>query len=125
MARPKGDRLARIRRAILSEWWDGVEPRHPDVGLHRPDEFLPAILKSVGATEGIDEERLRELWREIAGDLVARHTSPDSLKNGCLTLKVLQPAMRFQLEQMKGKLLANLRASLGEGKVKTIRFSLG
>ncbi|WP_353567108.1 DUF721 domain-containing protein [Haloferula sargassicola] len=117
--------MSRIRRAILAEWWGGEEPKHPDSGVHRPAEYLAAILKSAGAAEGVDEERLRELWREIAGDLVARHTSPDSLKNGCLTLKVLQPAMRFQLEQMKGKLLANLRDSLGEGKVKSIRFSLG
>ncbi|MBB5351766.1 putative nucleic acid-binding Zn ribbon protein [Haloferula luteola] len=121
----RGDRLARIRRAILAEWRGGEEPKHPDVGLHRPQEYLGAILQSVGAQEGIDEEQLRELWREIAGDLVARHAAPESLKNGCLTLKVLQPAMRFQLEQMKGRLLANLRASLGEGKVKSIRFSLG
>lgn len=117
--------MSRLRRAILAEWRGGEEPKHPDAGVHRPDEFLAAILNQVGAAEGIDEERLRELWREIAGDLVARHASPESLKNGCLTLKVLQPAMRFQLEQMKGRLLTNLRASLGEGKVKSIRFSLG
>ncbi len=121
----RGDRMSRLRRAILAEWRGGEEPKHPDAGVHRPDEFLAAILNQVGAAEGIDEERLRELWREIAGDLVARHASPESLKNGCLTLKVLQPAMRFQLEQMKGRLLTNLRASLGEGKVKSIRFSLG
>lgn len=119
------DRLARIRRSVLAEWWGGLDPKHPDAGVHRPGEFLQAILKSVGATEGVDEEKLRELWREIAGDLVARHTTPDSLKNGCLTLKVLQPAMRFQLEQMKGKLLANLKEALGQGVVKSIRFTLG
>ncbi|MCU0795038.1 MAG: DUF721 domain-containing protein [Akkermansiaceae bacterium] len=119
------DRLAWIRKAILMEWRGGEEPSHPDKGLHRPGEFLDGILRAAGASEGVDEEKLRELWREIAGDLVARHTSPDSLRAGCLTLKVLQPAMRFQLEQMKPRLLANLRDALGQGVVKSIRFSLG
>lgn len=121
----RGDRLARIRRAILAEWRGGDEPSHPDSGLHRPAEYLAGILRDAGASEGVDEEKLRELWREIAGDLVAKHTSPDALRGGCLTLKVLQPAMRFQLEQMKPRLLAKLRDALGEGVVKSIRFSLG
>lgn len=119
------DRLERIRRAVLRDWRGGEEPERFDAHVHRTDEFLTRILEDVGATDGVDEERLREAWREIAGDLVARHTTPDSLRRGCLTLKVLQPAMRFQLEQMKGRLLANLKQSLGEGVVTSIRFSLG
>ena len=119
------DRLARIRRAILREWRGGDEPDHPDSRVHQPTEFLSAILKQANASEGIDEERLREMWIEIAGEFVARHAAPDSLKGGCLTLKVLQPAMRFQLEQMKPRLLANLKRAAGEGVVRSIRFSLG
>src|SRR5690606_41880673 len=65
-----------------------------DKGLHRPSEYLGGILRQAGATEGIDEERLREIWTETAGDFVARHAMPQSLRNGCLTLVVLQPSMR-------------------------------
>lgn len=119
------DRLAGIRRAILREWRGGDEPEHLDSKVHRPEEFLGAILKAAGAVEGIDEQRLKEMWREIAGEFVARHAAPDSLKRGCLTLKVLQPSMRFHLEQMKGQLLANLKRVAGEGVVKSIRFSVG
>lgn len=118
------DRLASLRRAILREWRGGDEPEHLDSKVHRPEEFLGAILKAAGATDGIEEARLREMWKEIAGDVVARHASPESLKGGCLTLKVLQPAMRMHLEQMRGLLLARLREKSG-GSVKTIRFTLG
>ena len=121
----KRDRLARLRRAILREWRGGDEPEHLDSKVHRPDEFLAEILKVAGAADGIEFEKLREMWREIAGEFVARNAAPDSLKNGCLTLKVLQPAMRFHLEQMKGQLLANLKKAAGDGVVKSIRFSLG
>lgn len=119
------NRLEWIRKAILREWRGGDEPERLDERIHEPGEFLATILRDAGADEGIDEERLRAVWSQVAGEMVARHTSPDSLKRGCLTLKVLQPAMRFQLEQMKGRLLQNLRAELGEDVVKSIRFSLG
>jgi len=119
-----GKRLQAIRRAILREW-RADEPEHLDSRVHRSDEFLGAVLKVAGAGEGVDEERLRELWKEVAGDFVARHASPESLRGGCLTLKVLQPTMRMHLEQMKGSLLKNLRKELGDEVVKSIRFSFG
>ena len=40
-------------------------------------------------------------------------------------LRVTQPALRFQLEQMKPMLLTRIRQQLGEGRVKTIKFQLG
>ncbi|MCH7225227.1 DUF721 domain-containing protein [Haloferula sp. A504] len=118
-------RLERIRRSILREWRGGDDPVELDDHLHRATDFLGAILREAQVSEGIDEERLREMWVEIAGDFISRHASPDSLRGGCLTLKVLQPAMRFQLEQMKPRLLANLERVAGKGVVKSIRFSLG
>jgi predicted nucleic acid-binding Zn ribbon protein len=121
----KESRLEAMRRAILRDWRGGDEPAHLDERLHLPKEFLAGILRQAGASEGIDEERLREMWKEVAGDFVARHATPVSLKNGCLTLQVLQPAIRFQLEQTKAVLLKNIQAAAGEGMVKIIRFSVG
>ena len=117
-------RLDAIRRAVRREWKGWEEPDHPDKGLHRAGEFLAGILKQAGAAEGVDEERLREAWVEIAGEFVSRHAAPVSLKGGCLTLRVAQPTVRFELEQMRGDLLRRLREA-SAGAVKTIRFSLG
>ena len=47
------------------------------------------------------------------------------MKGGNLVLRVTQPALRFQLEQMKPMLLARIREQLGEGRVKTIKFQIG
>jgi predicted nucleic acid-binding Zn ribbon protein len=121
----KESRLEAMRRAVLRDWRGGDDPAHLDERLHLPKEFLASILKQAGATEGIDEERLREMWKDVAGDFVARHATPVSLKGGCVTLHVLQPAMRFHLEQMKGTLLKNLQQAAGPGVVKTLRFSVG
>ncbi|MEM1084660.1 MAG: DUF721 domain-containing protein [Verrucomicrobiota bacterium] len=119
------DRLAGLRRAILREWRGGDEPESLDSRVHQPEEFIAEILRSAGASDGIEIEKLREIWREIAGDFVAANAAPDSLKGGCLTLRVLQPAMRFHLEQMKGKLLKNLKQAAGDKVVTSIRFKHG
>lgn len=121
----KESRLEAIRRAVLREWRGGDDPAHPDERLHVPKEFLAAILRQAGATEGIDEERLREMWKDVAGDFIARHANPVSLKGGCLTLHVLQPAMRFHLEQSRAELLRKIQQAAGPGVVKMIRFSVG
>jgi predicted nucleic acid-binding Zn ribbon protein len=123
MAKPS--RLEAIRRAVLREWRGGDDPAHPDERLHVAGEFLAAILRQAGATEGIDEERLRGMWKEVAGDFIARHATPVSLKNGCLTLHVLQPAMRFHLEQSRAELLRKVQQAAGSGVVKSIRFAVG
>jgi predicted nucleic acid-binding Zn ribbon protein len=121
----KETRLEAMRRAVLRDWRGADDPSHPDERLHLPKEFLAAILRQAGATEGIDEERLRGMWKEVAGDFVAGHATPVSLKGGCLTLQVLQPAMRFHLEQMKGVLLQKVQKATGPGVVKILRFSIG
>ena len=121
----KESRLEAMRRAVLREWLGGEEPERLDSRLHVPKEFLAGILKAAGATEGIDEERLREMWKQVAGDFVARHATPVSLKGGCLTLHVLQPAMRFHLEQTRTVLLQKVQEAAGPGVVKSIRFNVG
>lgn len=121
----KETRLEAMRRAVLRDWRGGDDPRHPDEGLHPAKGFLAAILKRVGATEGIEEERLREMWKEVAGDFVARHASPQSLKGGCLTLQVLQPAMRFHLEQSRAELMQRIQRAAGPGVVRSLRFNVG
>ena len=121
----KESRLEAMRRAILREWRGGDEPARFDDCVHVPTEFLAGILRQAGATEGIDEERLRAMWKEVAGDFVSRHATPVSLKGGCLTLHVLQPAIRFQLEQTRGVLLKNIQEAAGPGVVKSIRFAVG
>ena len=121
----KESRLEAIRRAVLREWRGGDDLAHPDERLHVANEFVAAILRQAGATEGIDEERLRGMWREVAGDFIARNATPVSLKGGCLTLHVLQPAMRFHLEQSRAELLRKVQQAAGSGVVKSIRFAVG
>jgi predicted nucleic acid-binding Zn ribbon protein len=114
-----------VRNKLLREWRGGIDPPSPVRNIHQPSEFLAGLLKSVGLSDGIDEGRLKDSWSKVAGEFVSKHTVPESLRGGVLVLLVLQPTMKFHLQQMRGKLLDNMRRELGDGVVKQIVFKIG
>ena len=97
----------------------------PNRNIKEAKDFLDGIIKEIGAKDGVEHQVLLDSWHKIAGDFVAKHTEPYSLQRGVLVLKVVQPSMRFHLEQLKGKLLKNLQAELGKTVVRQVRFQLG
>lgn len=118
-------RRERFREKVLREWRGSDEPIDLNDGIHLPAESLAAILRRFGIQDGLDEEQVKKAWRELAGDFIASHSTPDSVKGGQLVLRVTQPAMRFHLEQMKPMLLDRLKELLGHDKIRTIRFMHG
>ncbi len=121
----KKPRPGRIREEILREWRGAAEPADLNAGIHKAEQFVAAILRAAGAEDGLHEDEVRATWKDLAGEFIARHTEPISVKGGNLVLRVTQPALRFQLEQMKPMLLSRIRSQLGEGRIKSIKFSLG
>ncbi len=93
--------------------------------MSTPGDLLGGILEDLRLREGIEESRIRDAWTEVAGEFVARQTEPVSLHQGVLTLRVLQPAMRFHLEQSRGQLLKRLKTHLGPKIVSDVRLVLG
>jgi predicted nucleic acid-binding Zn ribbon protein len=99
-----------------------------NAGVHRPDEFVAALmrgLRAAGGADGLDEEEVRSAWKDLAGEFIARHTEPVAVKGGHLVLRVTQPAMRFHLEQMKPMLLERIRQQLGAERIRSVKFTLG
>lgn len=86
---------------------------------------MAGILRDLQLDEGIEESRLREAWKEVAGGFVAGQTEPVSLRSGTLTLRVLQPSMRFHLEQSRGQLLKRLKQRLGTETIREVRLIIG
>lgn len=121
----KPARPSRIREEILREWRGGDEVDDLNSGIHLANQFVAAILRAAGAEDGLNEDQVRASWKELAGDFISRHSEPISVKGGHLVLRVTQPAMRFHLEQMKPMLFTNIRAQLGDERIKSIKFTLG
>jgi len=118
-------RAGRIREEILREWRGCDEADDLNAGVHAASQFVTAVLRAAGAEDGLQEDEVRSAWKELAGDFIARHTEPVSVKSGHLVLRVTQPAMRFHLEQMKPELLARIRTHLGENRIQSVKFTLG
>ena len=122
----KPDCFEDLRRRVLREWRGCDEPVRSTENILQAGEFLSEILaRAGGAKEGVDVERLREAWRALAGEVIAGQCQPEGLRDGVVTLRVLQPSMRFHLEQIKPMLLRRLRAELGGDLVRSVRFVLG
>lgn len=118
-------RAGGIREEILREWRGCDEVDDLKSGIHLAEQFVSAILRATGAEDGLHEDQVRSMWKDLAGDFISRHSEPVSVKNGHLVLRVTQPAMRFHLEQMKPMLLARIHERLGKDRVKSIKFALG
>jgi predicted nucleic acid-binding Zn ribbon protein len=115
----------KIREEILREWRGADEPVDLNAGIHHAAKFISAILRAAGAEDGLNEDLVRSTWKQLAGDFIAGHTEPVSVKGGHLVLRVTQPAMRFHLEQMKPMLLNRIQQQLGENRIHSIKFTLG
>lgn len=124
-AASRKDRGPDIREQILREWRGGDEAPDLNAGIRQAGQFITTILRSAGMQDGIHEDELRAAWKELAGDFIARHSEPVSVKGGHLVLRVTQPSMRFHLEQMKPMLLARIREHLGENRILSVKFTLG
>lgn len=114
-----------IHEELMREWLGCDKPDNLGVNVSAAKDWVGEILKKQFFAESINEDEVKAVWKEVAGDFIAAHTQPVSVKEGILVLQVTQPAMRFHLEQMKPELLKNIKARFGSNIIKTIRFNLG
>ena len=118
-------RAEALRAQIIREFRGAGEPPDLNQNVSTPADLLAGILSDLRLNEGVEETRLRDAWLEVAGEFVAKQTQPMSLRHGVLTLKVLQPSMKFHLEQTRGELLARLKKHLGGSTVRDVRLVIG
>jgi predicted nucleic acid-binding Zn ribbon protein len=114
-----------LRKKALAEW-RGL----PD-GTERPDRclsvgaLLEKIMPKLGLKDRLSEQQIMGAWREIVGDFLAQHSVPSGLSGGILTVQVLQPSVRYELDRTwKPQILAKLKARFGDRIVREIRFRL-
>lgn len=117
---------AALRAAAVAEW-RGLPDKMP-----RPDKWqaagdvLPRLMQQLGLKERLHESEVIEAWTHIVGDFIAAHSAPVSLREGVLYVRVLQPALHYQFEQIsKPEILRKLKQRFGPRTIKQIRFRLG
>jgi predicted nucleic acid-binding Zn ribbon protein len=123
--KPNRQRNQWVTPRAIRDWQQGETPLPTGLNSAHASDFLDNILSQLRLADGVEEGKLRESWRKVAGSFVAGQTEVVSLKHGVLMLRVLQPAMRFHLEQSRGELLRQVQAEVGKKNVREIRLTTG
>lgn len=114
-----------LRRRALAEW-RGLEERKEKADRCLPvHDLLKKILPKLGLDERLGEQQVTEAWRDVVGDFLAKHSVPVGLSSGVLTIQVVQPSVRYELDRnWKPSILAKLQAQFGKKVVREIQFRL-
>jgi predicted nucleic acid-binding Zn ribbon protein len=115
-----------LRAAALSEWRGLPDKKVRPDHWEAPAELLPKLLQRLGLKERLHETEVIDAWSKIVGDFIAAHSSPVALREGILYVRVLQPALHYELEQVsKIGILRKLKQRFGAKTIRDIRFRLG
>src|SRR5204863_3474522 len=98
-----------LRAAVLKEWRGLSDPPPARDRCKRTAELLQALMEKLGLKERLRESEVIGAWSLIVGEFIAAHSAPAALRDGVLYVRVLQPAVHYELEQIaKAKILARL-----------------
>jgi predicted nucleic acid-binding Zn ribbon protein len=116
-------RTEQIRQRVLAEW-RGLpeETAGLDRGVFAADT-LRKLFKRLGLAERLNEQEIKTAWRDIVGDFLAGHSVPISMREGVLFVRVIQPAVRYELDRSwKQRILRKLQDRFGAKIVREVRF---
>ncbi|HWY51216.1 MAG TPA: DUF721 domain-containing protein [Chthoniobacterales bacterium] len=117
---------ATLRAKVISEW-RGLPNNFPSPDRWlAPTDVLPKLMQRLGLKERLHETEVMEAWSKIVGDFIAAHSAPVALREGILYVRVLQPALHYELEQVsKIDILRKLKQRFGTKIIRDIRFRVG
>jgi predicted nucleic acid-binding Zn ribbon protein len=115
-----------LRAHVLTEWRGLPEKRILQNRWAEPADLLPKLIQRLGLKERLHETEVLEAWSKIVGDFISAHSSPVALREGILYVRVLQPALHYELEQVsKIEILRKLKLRFGGKVIKDVRFRVG
>ena len=114
-----------LKDRVLAEWRGYWEPQ--DVSKHEEtiDTVVGKTMKGLGLNDRFNEELVFEAWNEMVDDFIASNARPLSLEKRVLAIQVLHATVHYELDRMKGRLLARMQERFGADKIREIRFRLG
>ena len=112
--------------AVIAEWRGLPERKMRPDRWQAPADLLPKLMQRLGLRERLREAEVIEAWSKIVGEFIAAHSAPVALREGVLYVRVLQPALHYELEQVsKVEILRKLKKRFGTKTIRDIRFRIG
>ncbi|PYI59658.1 MAG: hypothetical protein DMC59_05220 [Verrucomicrobia bacterium] len=115
-----------LRAAVIAEWRGLPERKMRADRWKSPAELVPKMMQRLGLRERLHETEVIDAWSKIVGEFIAAHSAPFALRDGILYVRVLQPALHYELEQIsKIEILRKLKQRFGGKTIRDIRFRVG
>jgi len=117
---------ASLRAAVIAEWRGLAERKLQADRWQSPAELMPKLMQRLGLRARLRETEVIDAWSTIVGEFIAAHSAPVALRDGILYVRVLQPALHYELEQVsKSEILRKLKQRFGTKTIRDIRFRVG
>ena len=115
-----------LRAAVIAEWRGLPQAKLQPDRWQSPAVLMPKLMQRLGLRERLREAEVIDAWSKIVGDFIAAHSAPVALRDGILYVRVLQPALHYELEQIsKSQILRKLKQRFGAKTVRDVRFKIG
>ena len=115
-----------LRATAIAEWRGLPEKSAKPDRWQAPSDLLPKLMQRLGLKERLHETEVIDAWAKIVGEFIAAHSAPVALREGILYVRVLQPVLHYELEQVsKIDILRKLKKRFGGKTIRDIRFRLG
>ena len=115
-----------LRSVVIAEWRGLPEKKVRPDRFQRTADLLPKIMQRLGLRERLHETEVIDAWSKIVGEFIAAHSAPVALREGVLYVRVLQPALHYELEQVsRSEILRKLKKRFGTKTIRDIRFRVG
>ena len=115
-----------LRATAIAEWRGLPEKRPVPDRWQTAVDVLPKLMQRLGLKERLHETEVIEAWGKIVGEFIAAHSAPVALREGVLYVRVLQPALHYELEQIsKVDILRKLKQRFGGKVIRDVRFRVG
>ena len=83
-------------------------------------DVINRMLKVYRLKSGLTETILRSDWKEIVGELIAKHTKDIKVKDGKLFIQVDSAALKQELHYQREEIAGNVNKHLEEDLVKEV-----
>src|SRR5947208_14990486 len=89
-----------LRAAVIAEWRGLPERKMRGDRWQSPAELVPKLMQLLGLRERLHETEVIDAWGKIVGEFIAMHSAPAALRECALYVRVLQPALHYELAQI-------------------------
>lgn len=83
-------------------------------------DLINQFLRQEGLESPLNEHRVLHAWKDVAGDVVNRHTGRMFIKNGVLYVEIKSAAVKSELMMRRSDLTRRLNEQVGAQVVQSI-----